>query len=320
MTPLTKIMWSRRHEPVLTARVRWWAASRTTCSQRSPGRSSPSCPRRPGTACSTWPRATGTRWRSSWRGSPRPAAAGPADDGDPRPEPTRSRPGSGCRPACRWSSARATGRWATSGPARWRPASSACRSGRAARCGWSSTRPTLDPAGRLFCYALTDTLGRRWCDQQRAASSSGGPARCSAGLGRRTADRPTRSCSPSPRPSRPAATGLLMLPYLLAERAPLWDPDLAGAYLGLRIGPHPRALRPGRRRGRRPPAVDDRRGARPDRAGRPPSVRPGDVPRSVLWRRVLAAALGRPVTVTGGAEGSALGVAALGLVGAGPRR
>ena len=25
-----------------------------------------------------------------------------------------------------------------------------------------------------------------------------------------------------------------MLPYLLAERAPLWDPDLPGAYLGLR--------------------------------------------------------------------------------------
>ena len=25
-----------------------------------------------------------------------------------------------------------------------------------------------------------------------------------------------------------------MLPYLLAERAPLWDPDVPGAYLGLR--------------------------------------------------------------------------------------
>ena len=28
--------------------------------------------------------------------------------------------------------------------------------------------------------------------------------------------------------------GLVMLPYLLPERAPLWDPDLPGAYLGLR--------------------------------------------------------------------------------------
>lgn len=34
----------------------------------------------------------------------------------------------------------------------------------------------------------------------------------------------------------------------------------------------------------------------------------------MLWRQVLAAAIGRPLTVTGGAEGSALGVAALGLV------
>jgi gluconokinase len=40
----------------------------------------------------------------------------------------------------------------------------------------------------------------------------------------------------------------------------------------------------------------------------------GGVFRSVLWRRVLAATLGRPVTVTGAADGSALGAAALGLL------
>ena len=32
----------------------------------------------------------------------------------------------------------------------------------------------------------------------------------------------------------PGSEGLVMLPYLVAERAPLWDPDLPGAYLGLR--------------------------------------------------------------------------------------
>ena len=32
----------------------------------------------------------------------------------------------------------------------------------------------------------------------------------------------------------PAATDLLMLPYVLSERAPLWDPDLSGAFLGIR--------------------------------------------------------------------------------------
>ena len=40
----------------------------------------------------------------------------------------------------------------------------------------------------------------------------------------------------------------------------------------------------------------------------------GGALRAPLWRDVLAAALARPVTVTAGAEGSALGVAALGLV------
>ena len=45
---------------------------------------------------------------------------------------------------------------------------------------------------------------------------------------------PTRRCS-SLAASVPAGSdGLVMLPYLLAERAPLWDPDLPGAYLGLR--------------------------------------------------------------------------------------
>lgn len=39
----------------------------------------------------------------------------------------------------------------------------------------------------------------------------------------------------------------------------------------------------------------------------------GGVLRSPLWRQVVAAVLGRPVTVTDTAEGTALGAAALGL-------
>ena len=45
----------------------------------------------------------------------------------------------------------------------------------------------------------------------------------------------------------------------------------------------------------------------------------GGVFRSALWREVLAGVLGRPLTVTAGAEGSALGAAALGLEAVGAR-
>ena len=104
-----------------------------------------------------------------------------------------------------------------------------------------------------------------------------------------------------------------MLPYLLAERAPLWDPDLAGAYLGIRhghtTGHFVRATVEGVAL-QLSTIVESL-----DRIAPVTSVRAtGGALRSMLWRRVLASAIGRPLTITTGAEGSALGVAALGLV------
>jgi gluconokinase len=106
--------------------------------------------------------------------------------------------------------------------------------------------------------------------------------------------------------------GLVMLPYLVAERAPLWDPDLPGALLGLR------------RRHTRAHIV---RAAvegvclqmrlildQVDAVDAVSSVlATGGAFRSALWREVMAAALDRPLQVVGGAEGTALGAAALGL-------
>src|SRR5690606_33579251 len=80
--------------------------------------------------------------------------------------------------------------------------------------------PKFDVDGRLFCYALTDdawVLG--------AAISNGGVVARWAGEVRTwamAADVPAGS------------DGLVRLPYLLGERAPLWDPELTGAFLGVR--------------------------------------------------------------------------------------
>ena len=103
-----------------------------------------------------------------------------------------------------------------------------------------------------------------------------------------------------------------MLPYLVAERAPVWEPDLPGAYLGLRRH-HTRAhlvraavegvcmqirLIVDR--------LDTMRAVRSVRAS-------GGVFRSPLWREVMAATIGRPLHLVGDAEGTARGAAALAI-------
>lgn len=167
--------------------------------------------------------------------------------------------------------------------------------------------PRVDDAGTLFCYALTDTA---WV--VGGAVSNGGVVVRWAGnaLAPDVAGDEALLALAAAVPA--GCDGLVMLPYLLAERAPLWDPDLPGAYLGLRHD-HTRAhlvraavegvclqLK----------VVLDQL----DRLHPVESVRvTGGTFRSALWRDVMAAALERPLYVVGDAEGTALGAAALGL-------
>jgi gluconokinase len=111
----------------------------------------------------------------------------------------------------------------------------------------------------------------------------------------------------------PGSDGLVMLPYLLGERAPLWDPGVPGAFLGVRHH-HTRAhfVRAAVEGvALQLSAIVDGL----DQVSPVTSVRAtGGVFRSSVWRDILASALDRPLHVTGGAEGSALGAAALGVL------
>ncbi|HUO70054.1 MAG TPA: gluconokinase [Solirubrobacteraceae bacterium] len=173
--------------------------------------------------------------------------------------------------------------------------------------------PSIDAHRTLFCYALTDdtwvTGGAfsngasvtRWVTHALApdlTTADGTPS--DAILLRLAAEVP------------PGCDGLVMLPYLLSERAPLWDPALLGAYLGLRrehtrahmaraavegVCAHMRQI------------VD-----RLDRVSPVSSVRAtGGAFRSELWRQVMAAMLARPLQIVAEQGGTALGAAALGL-------
>ncbi len=174
--------------------------------------------------------------------------------------------------------------------------------------------PRVDSGHTLFCYGLTDDL---WV--VGGATSNGGSVVRWAGralapdvwaeAGDLSGDEKILEMAAAV----PAGSeGLVMLPYLLAERGPLWDPDIPGAYLGLR-------RRHGRAHLMRAALegvcmqirliVDRLEEVHPVREVRAT----GGVFRSSLWQQTMAGMLARPIHIVGDAEGSALGAAALGL-------
>ncbi|SNS82241.1 gluconate kinase, FGGY family [Geodermatophilus saharensis] len=177
-------------------------------------------------------------------------------------------------------------------------------------------QPTVDPAHRLFCYALTDdhwVVGGavnnggsvvRWAAQALA----GGEA-----VTEEDADALDARLLEEAAGVPPGSAGLLCLPYLLGERAPWWRSGLRGAYVGLR------------REHRRPHLV---RAAVEGVCQQLALVRDafsatglpvtevratGGAVASALWVRTLSAALDLPVRVADSPEGTGLGAALLGL-------
>ncbi|HEY3376821.1 MAG TPA: FGGY family carbohydrate kinase [Armatimonadota bacterium] len=107
------------------------------------------------------------------------------------------------------------------------------------------------------------------------------------------------------------ADGLLFHPYLAGERAPHWDPNLRGSFIGLTLrhgrGHLARALYEGTAFSiRQAMSVLDA----------PPNAEPfsvvGGGTRSALWVRILADVLGRPLRIPADAD-SAVGAALLAL-------
>ena len=173
-------------------------------------------------------------------------------------------------------------------------------------------RPAPDPDAGLFCYALT---AEHWV--VGAAVSNGASVIRWAGAALATDAEPLSDDELLALAGQaPAGSdGLVMLPFLLPERVPLWRPDLAGGYLGLRReqtrGHLVRAAVEG---------VCLQLAGIVDRLDRLDRLVPvtcvratGGAFRAPLWRAILAAVLDRPMVVGSAAEGSALGAAALGL-------
>ena len=175
--------------------------------------------------------------------------------------------------------------------------------------------PRVDEDGSLFCYALTDDV---WV-VGGAISNGGSIVRWLAdtlapdielAAGDGDADAAVLALADD---VPPGSDGLLMLPYVLPERAPLWDPELPAAYLGLR-----RAHTRGHLVRAAVEGVCLQLRVVLDGLARDAPVTvvraTGGVFRNAIWRDVMAAMAGRPLHVEDSAGGTALGAAALGLL------
>ncbi|MEH1097802.1 gluconokinase [Micromonospora sp. CPCC 205561] len=170
--------------------------------------------------------------------------------------------------------------------------------------------PAVDPLGGVFCYALTE---RRWV--VGGAINNGGIVLDWVGeaLAPELGDHAEEELLAVAARAPVGSGGLIMLPYLLNERAPHWSALPRGAYVGLTTG-H-----------RRPHLVRAAlEGVCQQLALVLASVRAagnevleirasGGFARSPLWRQMLADVLGMPVRFPAGHEGSGFGAALLGM-------
>ena len=305
MTPQTKLMWFARHEPALAARARWWIGLKDYVLYRLTGRLVAELSSASG---------TGLLDMAARQWSPAAAAlSGVRLDQLPPIVATTTVLQLDADVAARVGlptgtpvvAGAADGPLGNLGTAAVYPGVAGLSLGTSGAIRAVVREPTVDSAGRLFCYALTDT---DWVIGG-AVSNGGIVARWAGEVVGAISDTEALALAAAV----PAGSaGLVMLPYLLAERAPLWDPDIPGAFLGVRRhhtrGHFVRA------------AVEgvclqvSTILAELDRICPVREVRAtGGTFRAALWRDCMAAALNRPLSVIAGAEGTALGAAALGL-------
>jgi gluconokinase len=188
------------------------------------------------------------------------------------------------------------------------PGVAACSIGTSGALRLMVRRPAIDR--RLFCYALTPG---RWV--VGGATSNGGVVLQWAGaaLAPDLGEHAEAQLIALAQDVAPGSEGLLMLPYLLSERAPLWGAAASGAYVGLARhhgrGHLVRAALEGVCQ-QLALVLDSLR----DAGNEVRELRAtGGFARSAAWRRMLADVLGTAIGFPTVHEGSAFGAALLGM-------
>ena len=180
-------------------------------------------------------------------------------------------------------------------------------------------RPLTDPAGRTFCYLLTENkwviggptnnggLALRWFRDQFGGSEIEQAAR--------TGEDPYDLILKKAAQVEPGAEGLLFLPYLTGERAPHWNADARGSFFGVALHHQRehfiRAVLEGILFG-----VYHVSRVLGGLAGEAREIRAsGGFARSEIWRQIMTDMFGVPVAVPHNHESSSLGAALLAFYG-----
>jgi gluconokinase len=178
-------------------------------------------------------------------------------------------------------------------------------------------QPWTDPQERLFCYALSENhwviggavnnggIVFRWIRDQLGDAE--------VATAKQLGKDPYDLLLNLAQSVAPGAGGLIFHPYLAGERAPIWDANASGSFVGLTLR-HTKAhlIR----------AVLEGIAfnlnlvlqALQDRIGQPKSIQAtGGLAKSQLWRQILADVFAQEITVPASYESTCLGAAVLGL-------
>lgn len=310
MSPLVRLRWFARHAPQLCDRARWWCGVKEYLLLHLTGRL---------VVDHSLASASGLLDLASLRWDAEALAlAGVTAEQLPELVPTTQALPLAAAPAARVGLPAGTpvvvgggdGPLANLGVGAVRPGMAACSLGTSGALRVVVDRPVVDPAGRVFCYALAPGLWvvggavtnggivMRWALEALAPDLGPGAEEALLAL---AAQAP------------PGSGGLLMAPYLMSERAPRWTSLGRGAFVGLmREHGRPHMVRAAiegvalqlalvldsmRAAGI---AVDSVRGT-------------GGVMRSALWQQLLADAFAMPLDLLDGQQGSGYGAAILGM-------
>ncbi|WP_211747310.1 gluconokinase [Paenibacillus sp. Marseille-Q4541] len=177
--------------------------------------------------------------------------------------------------------------------------------------------PITDPKGRYFCYALTEqkwVIGGavnnggvifRWIRDELASSE--------VETAKRLGKDPYEVLADIAEQVRPGSDGLLFHPYMMGERAPLWNSDARGSFFGLTLQHKKEHLVRAALEGvlfnlyTVMLAIEEQ-------IGTPKYIHAtGGFARSELWRQMMADIFDQKVIFPESIESSCLGAAILGL-------
>jgi gluconokinase len=216
----------------------------------------------------------------------------------------------GCAPDLRLVLGAGDGPLANLGVGAVAPGVAACSIGTSGALRLMVERPVVDERGRVFCYMLSEG---RWV--VGGAINNGGVVLQWAGdalapeLGEHDEARLMDIAAQAP----PGSDALVMLPYLLSERAPYWSTLPRGAYVGLTRAHRREHLVRAALEGvcqQLALVLASLRDAGNDVV----EIRAtGGFARSTLWRQMLCDALGHDVGFPEGHQGSGFGAALLGM-------